>query len=431
MATSLSSGVTVVLGGQWGDEGKGKLVDILAQQADIVARCQGGNNAGHTVKIGSQSYDFHLLPSGIINANCKSVIGNGMVVHLPGLFEEIEKNEAKGLSGWQDRLVVSSRAHIVLDVHQEVDGLIEAEKAKRQSSIGTTKKGIGPTYSAKSSRIGLRICDLFLDDDTLRDKVHTMFDEYKRRFPQMVQDEDSEVKKLQEYRERLKPMVTDTVLFMNKAIKENKKIVVEGANAAMLDIDFGTYPYVTSSNCTAGCVCTGLGIPPRNVNTVYGVFKAYTTRVGAGAFPTELNNELGEKIREIGHEYGVTTGRPRRCGWFDVVVAKYSAMINGFDSICLTKMDILDTFDEIKIGVCYKLDGKVLDSMPATQALLEKVEVEYVSMPGWKTSLAHMKSLEKLPPNARAYVSRLSELTGMKVQWIGTGPARDDTIRVF
>lgn len=431
MALELQSGVSVVLGGQWGDEGKGKLVDMLALQADLVCRCQGGNNAGHTVIVGSQAYDFHLLPSGIINPNCKSVIGNGLVVHLPGLFDEIRKNEAKGLTGWKERLVISSRAHLVLDIHQEIDGLVEKEKAKSKSSLGTTKKGIGPTYSAKCSRIGLRVCDLFVEPEVLREKLCLLVDSYKSRFPALNFDIDAELKKYKAFAEEIRPMVCDTVYYVNTAIKENRRIIVEGANAAMLDIDFGTYPYVTSSNCTAGCVCTGLGIPPRDVQRVYGVFKAYTTRVGEGAFPTELKNELGDKIRALGHEYGVTTKRPRRCGWFDVVVAKYSNLVNGFTSIAVTKTDILDTFDEIKIGLSYKLDGKRLDSMPAEQSQLERVEVEYLVMPGWKSSIAHTTVFSDLPPNAQAYILKLEELVGVPVQWVGTGPARDDMICRF
>lgn len=424
----MSGKCVAVLGGQWGDEGKGKLVDLLAVDADLVCRCQGGNNAGHTVVVGSVSYDFHLLPSGIINEKCISVMGNGMVIHLRGLFEEIEKNEKKGLKGWQEGLKISSRAHIVFDFHQQIDALIEEEKGK--DKLGTTKKGIGPTYTAKSSRTGLRICDLFSDPQILTQKLQSLISGYQKRFPTLVVNVEDELKKCQEYAGRIRPLVTDTVLLVNKAITDGKKVVIEGANAAMLDIDFGTYPYVTSSNCTIGVVCTGLGIPPCRIGDVYGVFKAYTTRVGDGAFPTEQKNEIGDQLQKIGREFGVTTGRKRRCGWFDVMVANYSNLVNGFTSIALTKLDVLDTFQEIMIGVSYKLNGEKLDSMPAEQSQLHQVEVEYITLPGWKTSIAGIRKFSELPLNAQTYVRKIQELINIPIKWIGTGPSRDDMIHI-
>lgn len=416
--------VTVVLGGQWGDEGKGKLVDLLAEKVDYVCRCQGGNNAGHTVIAGGTAYDFHLLPSGIINETCTSIMGNGMVIHLPGLFDEIQKNVAKGLKGWEERLKISDRAHIVFDFHQKIDQLIEKEKA-----IGTTKKGIGPTYAAKSTRSGLRICDLFTDPAVLREKLENLLSGYFIRFPTLEVNIDEEIKKCEEYKEKLRPLVCDTIQLVNKAVTDHKSVLVEGANAVMLDIDFGTYPYVTSSNCTAGVVCTGLGLPPRRIDRIYGVFKAYTTRVGGGAFPTEQKNDIGDKIQSIGKERGVTTGRKRRCGWFDVMVAKYSNTINGYESIALTKIDIFDTFQEVKIGVAYKLDGKKLDSMPAEQSQLECVEVDYVTLPGWAPEVtAGVTNYDQLPVNARNYIEKIEELIEVKVEWVGTGPNREHII---
>ncbi|KAL5463636.1 hypothetical protein EMCRGX_G032551 [Ephydatia muelleri] len=428
---ALQKGVTVVVGGQWGDEGKGKLVDHLATDADFVCRYNGGNNAGHTVVADGVTYDFHLLPSGIISSNCKSVIGNGVVIHLPGLFDEIKKNEAKGLKGWQDRLMISTRAHLVFDFHQQVDGLVEQEKASSNLSLGTTKKGIGPAYSSKSSRTGIRVCDLYNSPNLLAEKFTALVEDHRKRFPSLQVDIAAELKRCKEFAELIRPMVFDTVLAVNQAIGEGRKVLVEGANAAMLDIDFGTYPYVTSSTCTAGGVCTGLGIPPKNIGPVHGVFKAYITRVGEGALPTELKDETGETLRKLGKEFGVTTGRPRRCGWFDVMVAKYSSMVNGYTSICLTKLDILDTFEEVKIAVGYKVDGVPLLSMPADQFTLEKVQVDYISLPGWKSTTTHVKHFDDLPSNAKVYIRKLEELMGIPIQWIGTGPGRDDIIRVF
>lgn len=325
---SANNPVTVVLGAQWGDEGKGKVVDMLAMTADIVCRCQGGNNAGHTVVVGDKEYDFHLLPSGIISPKCKSVIGNGVVIHLPGLFDEISKSETKGLTGWKDRLLISNRAHIVFDMHQQVDGLQEQEKGKQ--SLGTTKRGIGPTYSSKATRNGLRIGDLLGDFQRFEERFRNLVSNFQRMFPTLEVDVESELKRYRGYAEQVRPLVTDTVTYLHEAIKQKKSILVEGANAAMLDIDFGTYPYVTSSNCSIGGVCTGLGFPPKFIGSIYGVVKAYTTRVGDGPFPTEQLNEIGDTLQQRGVEIGVSTKRKRRCGWLDLAVLKHTNMINGY-----------------------------------------------------------------------------------------------------
>ena len=420
--------VSLVFGGQWGDEGKGKLIDLLCEKSDLVCRCQGGNNAGHTVVAGGVSYDFHLLPSGIIHENCTSVIGNGVVIHLPGLFAEIEKNEGKGLVGWQKRLKISNRAHIVLDVHQEVDGLLEEEKGA--ASLGTTKKGIGVTYADKALRVGLRVADLFAEDHVLEQKINQIFSGYSKRFPQLKLDAVSEVKKLKSFVTRLEPMVCDTVSLVNSRIDQGSRVLVEGANAAMLDIDFGTYPYVTSSNCTAGAACTGLGVSPLKLDNIYGAFKAYITRVGSGHFPTELSGDIEDKLQSIGREFGVTTGRRRRCGWFDAVVARYSHMLNGFTGVAILKLDVLDTFEEIKIGVRYRLDGEVFEGFPSTMNQVERVTVEYVTYPGWNRDITAVRRFEDLPENAQNYVRGIELHTGMKVRWIGVGPARESMITI-
>ncbi|XP_072407185.1 adenylosuccinate synthetase isozyme 2-like isoform X2 [Chiloscyllium punctatum] len=408
----LGNRVTVVLGAQWGDEGKGKVVDLLAQDAELVCRCQGGNNAGHTVVVDSVEYNFHLLPSGVINKNATSFIG---------------------LEGWESRTVISDRAHIVFDFHQAVDGVQEQQRQKvAGKNLGTTRKGIGPVYASKASRTGLRICDLLSDFEEFSKRFRGLAHQYKSMYPTLHIDIEGELDKLKEYSERIRPLVKDGVYFMYKALHgPPKKILVEGANATLLDIDFGTYPFVTSSNCTVGGVCTGLGIPPHNIGEVYGVVKAYTTRVGVGAFPTEQDNELGELLQRRGHEFGVTTGRRRRCGWLDLVLVKYACMINGFTALALTKLDILDTFEEIKVGVGYRLDGKTIPHFPANQELLHKVQVEYVTLAGWKSSTEEARSFTELPENARGYVHFIEGCVGVPIKWIGIGQARESMIQLF
>lgn len=427
--------VTVVLGAQWGDEGKGKVVDLLAQDADIVCRCQGGNNAGHTVVVDSVEYDFHLLPSGIINPKATNFIGNGVVIHLPGLFEEAEKNlrKGKGLEGWQTRLFISDRAHIVFDFHQAVDGVQEQQRQQQAGKkLGTTKKGIGPVYSSKAARNGLRICDLMSDFQEFSKRFKVLAAQYTSMYPTLEIDIEGELEKLKVYVEKIKPMVRDGVQFMYEALHgPPKKILVEGANAALLDIDFGTYPFVTSSNCTVGGVCTGLGLPPRNVGKVYGVVKAYTTRVGVGAFPSEQNNEIGDLLQAQGKEVGVTTGRKRRCGWLDLVLVKYAQMLNGFTAIAVTKLDILDVLPEIKVGVAYKVDDVVIPHFPANQEVLQKVEVQYHTLPGWNSDTSTARTFQELPENAQKYIRFIEDRLEVPVKWIGVGKSRESMIQLF
>ncbi|XP_011860323.1 PREDICTED: adenylosuccinate synthetase [Vollenhovia emeryi] len=420
------SKVTVVLGAQWGDEGKGKVVDMLAMDADVVCRCQGGNNAGHTVVVEGAEFDFHLLPSGIINPRCKSVIGNGVVIHLPGLFEELEKNESKGLKDWEDRLVISDRAHIVFDFHQQVDGLQEQEKGTQ--SLGTTKKGIGPTYSSKAARNGLRIGDLLGDFDKFSQKFNTLVTSYQKMFPALHVDIKAELERYKVYSERIKPYVRETVQYLHQALNDGKKVLVEGANAAMLDIDFGTYPYVTSSNCSIGGVMTGLGLPPSTIGEIIGVVKAYTTRVGDGPFPTELVDSTGELLQKRGHEIGVTTKRKRRCGWLDLPLLKFTTLVNGYTSICLTKLDILDTLPEIKVCVGYRLNGKDIDYFPSSTSELTKIEAVYKTVEGWQSNTEGVRSLDKLPPNAHKYIQIIEENLDVPVKWIGVGAGRESVI---
>ncbi|XP_015891510.3 adenylosuccinate synthetase 2, chloroplastic [Ziziphus jujuba] len=423
------SQVSGVLGCQWGDEGKGKLVDILAQHFDIVARCQGGANAGHTIyNSEGKKFALHLVPSGILNEDTLCVIGNGVVVHLPGLFKEIDGLESNGVS-CKGRILISDRAHLLFDFHQVVDGLREAELAK--SLIGTTKRGIGPCYTSKVVRNGIRVSDL-RHMDTFPQKLDVLLSDAASRFrgfnygPDMLREE---VEKYKRYAERLEPFVADTVLVMNEAISHKKKILVEGGQATMLDIDFGTYPFVTSSSPSAGGICTGLGIAPRVVGDLVGVVKAYTTRVGSGPFPTELSGKEGDLLRFAGQEFGTTTGRPRRCGWLDIVALKYSCQINGFSSLNLTKLDVLSEFSEIQLGVSYKhIDGRLIKSFPGDLRLLEELKVEYEVLPGWKSDISSIRNYFDLPKAARQYVERIEELVDVPIHYIGVGPGRDALI---
>lgn len=427
--------VNVVLGSQWGDEGKGKLVDLLVGKYDIVARAAGGNNAGHTIVVKGVKYDFHMLPSGLVNPNCQNLIGNGVVMHVPSFFAELEQLEAKGLTDARERLFISSRAHLVFDFHQRTDKLREAELSGASTdgkNIGTTGKGIGPTYATKASRSGLRVHHLVNDEpgawEEFETKYRRLVQTRQQRYGDFEYDADAELARYKKYREELKPFVVDSVVFMHNAIRDNKKILVEGANALMLDIDFGTYPYVTSSNTGIGGVCTGLGLPPRVIDEVYGVVKAYTTRVGEGPFPTEQLNESGEKLQNIGAEFGVTTGRKRRCGWLDLVVLKYSTLINGYTSLNITKLDVLDTFKEIPVGVSYTLRGKKLDLFPEDLNVLGKVDVEYVTLPGWEQDITKITAYEDLPENAKKYLKFIEDFVGVPIEWVGTGPARESMV---
>ncbi|XP_019163128.1 PREDICTED: adenylosuccinate synthetase, chloroplastic-like [Ipomoea nil] len=423
------SQVSGVLGCQWGDEGKGKLVDVLAKHFDVVARCQGGANAGHTIyNSDGKKFALHLVPSGILNEETICVIGNGVVVHLPGLFKEIDGLEANGVS-CKGRILVSDRAHLLFDFHQEVDGLREAELAK--SFIGTTRRGIGPCYSSKVIRNGIRVGDL-RHMDTFPQKLDLLLSDAASRFPDFNYGPDmlrEEVERYKKIAERLEPFITDTVDFMSETISQSKKVLVEGGQATMLDIDFGTYPFVTSSSPSAGGICTGLGIAPRVVGDLIGVVKAYTTRVGSGPFPTEILGKGGDLLRFAGQEFGTTTGRPRRCGWLDIVALKYCCQINGFSSLNLTKLDVLSELPEIEIGVSYKqLDGSPIRSFPADLRILDQVKVEYEVLPGWQCDISSVRKYSELPSAARQYVERIEELVGVPVHYIGVGPGRDALI---
>ncbi|BAT86700.1 hypothetical protein VIGAN_04437700 [Vigna angularis var. angularis] len=423
------SQVSGVLGCQWGDEGKGKLVDVLGQHFEIVARCQGGANAGHTIyNAEGKKFALHLVPSGILNEDTLCVIGNGVVVHLPGLFKEIDGLESSGVS-CQGRILVSDRVHLLFDFHQVVDGLREAELAK--SFIGTTKRGIGPCYSSKVNRNGIRVGDL-RQMDTFPQKLDVILSDVALRFKDFSYGPDvlrEEVEKYKRYTERLEPFIADTVHVMNEAITQKRKILVEGGQATMLDIDFGTYPFVTSSSPSAGGICTGLGIAPRVIGDLIGVVKAYTTRVGSGPFPTEILGSGGDLLRFAGQEFGTTTGRPRRCGWLDIVALKYSCQINGFSSLNLTKLDVLSDLEEIQLGISYKLDdGTLIKSFPSDLRLLEQLKVEYEVLPGWKSDISSVRNYSDLPKAARQYVERVEELVGVPIHYIGVGPGRDALI---
>eukprot|EP00741_Cyanophora_paradoxa_P005149 tig00000863_g4991.t1 len=427
-----SAQVCCVIGSQWGDEGKGKLVDILGQQFDIVARCQGGSNAGHTIVVEGRKFAFHLIPSGILNEDTTCLIGNGVVLHLPSFFEELRNLDEYGIKGFRQRIKISDRAHLLFDLHQIVDGLSESELNEKK--IGTTKRGIGPAYGTKSLRTGMRVCDLKYFD-SFPDNFRTLVAGYKTRRTKRFgehhfkdYDMEAEIERYRQYAKELEPYVVDSVHFVNEAYRAGKRILMEGANATMLDIDFGTYPYVTSSNASIGGIITGIGLPHNKIGPVLGVVKAYTTRVGSGPFPTELHDELGEQIRKVGHEFGTTTGRPRRCGWLDAVAVRYTTWINGFEYLNLTKLDVLTGVPELKIGVQYKVKGAPLPSVPASVDQLAEVEVEYETMPGWTEDISSCRSFDELPAACQRYVRRIEELIGCPIRWIGVGAGREAMI---
>ncbi|KAF2484614.1 Adenylosuccinate synthetase [Neohortaea acidophila] len=416
---------TIILGAQWGDEGKGKIVDVLSDDVKLCCRAQGGHNAGHTIVKDGKTFDVHILPSGVLSPGCVNLIGTGCVVYVPGFFKEIENLEKHGIS-WQDRILISDRCHVDLDLHTKVDGLEEVELGK--ANIGTTGKGIGPTYSTKATRSGIHMAEIF-NKRLFDEKLLNLERGYKKRYGDLLQyDAAEEIARFDVYRDRLKPFVVDQVPLIESIVKGNMRILVEGSQALMLDIDAGTYPYVTSSNTGLGGVFTGLHLSPRSIRETIGVVKAYTTRVGSGPFPSEQLNEVGEKLQKIGREFGVTTGRTRRCGWLDLVVVKFSNAINWYDAINLTKLDVLDTFDEIKVATAYTYKGQALPSFPADLAVLETMEVEYVTLPGWKQSTVGLKSYDELPANARKYVEFIEKFVGVRIKYIGTGPGRESMI---
>jgi adenylosuccinate synthase len=417
------SNLSMILGAQWGDEGKGKLVDILSEHFDIVARATGGANAGHTVYVGKKKFVFHLLPSGVLRDDVVCVIGNGCVLHLPTVLEELKTLSDQDLHV-DDRLKISDRAAILFDYHKIIDGW--QEDSKGDTKVGTTRRGIGPCYSDKINRRGLRMCDLINWED-FKKKYYSNLAWHQKVYG-FDYDAEAELAQIMEARDRLLGMMVDGALTLNSALEAGKKVLVEGANAALLDIDHGTYPFVTSSNPTVGGVFTGTGMNAKYLKDVIGIVKAYMTRVGEGPFPTELHDALGDQIREAGGEYGSTTGRPRRCGWFDVPLTRYSVLLNGYTSLNLTKLDVLDGLDEIKIAVAYKLNGKVLEAFPSRLVDLALVEVEYETLPGWNQSLKDVTSWKQLPDNARKYVERLEELLSCPIKYVGVGQRRDQLI---
>lgn len=428
MKSSKEGAVFAVLGSQWGDEGKGKLVDVLASDRDVVVRANGGANAGHTVYVpsvgeGERKYEkhvFHLLPSGIIQPHTTCVIGNGCVVHVPTMLEEMSVLEKKGID-IQDRLFVSDRAHLVFEYHKFIDRRLEEMKGK--SSIGTTMRGIGPAYTDKISRVGITFGE-FLDFDLFKKHLESNAALLGSMYGMDV-DVSKEISYFEGVRDKIYPLIKNTTYLLDGAVEEGKKILIEGANGTLLDVDHGTYPFVTSSNPSIGGVIAGSGIGANKIDSVVGVMKAYFTRVGSGPFPTELNDEVGEKLRALGGEYGATTGRPRRCGWFDAVASKYSRIVNGLDTLNITKLDVLDSFDSVRIGVAYKINGVLTDEFPSSINALENAEVVYEDMPGWETSTAEVRKISDLPYNARQYVERLETLVGASVEYVGVGVERD------
>jgi len=417
----------VVVGTQWGDEGKGKITDYLAERADVVARYQGGNNAGHQIKLGDQKFDLHLLPSGVLYPDKVCVMGNGMVIDPRALLQEI--SYVKNLLGHMGRLVISERAHLVMPYHIRLDEL--EEERKGTAGIGTTRKGIGPAYMDKAARIGIRITDLLHVEDFI-DKLEKNLREKNRLFEKYYEVAGFTVEAIAaEYlplAEAIRPFVADTSAVLDDAILAGQDILFEGAQATMLDIDHGTYPYVTSSNPVAGGVCIGSGVGPTKIDKVVGVVKAYSTRVGEGPFVTELNNELGAQLREVGHEYGVTTGRPRRIGWPDAVVTPHARRVSGLDGIAVTKLDILTGLSEIKICVAYRLHGKEIRDVPASLTELRQCEPVYETLPGWTEDIRSARSLADLPAAARVYLERTAELTGAPLWMFGTGAERDQLV---
>jgi adenylosuccinate synthase len=417
----------VIVGAQWGDEGKGKATDLLGPSVDVVVKFNGGNNAGHTVVIGDQKYALHLLPSGILTPGVVPVIGNGVVVDLGVLFEEIDGLEARGID--TSRLVVSASAHVIASYNCTLDKVTERFLGSRR--IGTTGRGIGPTYADKMNRIGVRVQDLF-DEKILTQKIEAALDLknqilakiYNRR----AVDSSEVVDELLGYVDRLRPMVVDSGLLLNQALDRGETVLLEAGQATLLDVDHGTYPFVTSSNATSGGACTGSGIPPTRIDRVVAIVKAYTTRVGEGPFPTELHDESGEFLRKTGHEYGTTTGRPRRCGWYDAVVARYAARVNGVTDFVLTKLDVLTGLERVPVCVAYDVDGVRHDEMPVNQTDFHHAQPIYEELPGWWEDITHCRTLAELPANARAYIAAVEEMSGAPISVVGVGPGRDETV---
>lgn len=418
--------IVVCEGSQWGDEGKGKVTDYLAQNADVVVRFQGGNNAGHTIIFNGNKYALRLIPSGIFSKNTKNVLANGMVINPKAFFEELKMIEDAGFKDYQ--LYISNRAHVIMPYHIDLDGAFE--EFLSDEKIGTTKKGIGPCYTDKASRIGIRIGDL-LDPEQLRKRLATTL-VYKnmelKMFNKPTYDFDKLYNECLEWGKKLKPFVCDTSILLNEEIKNKSKILFEGAQGAMLCLDHGTYPYVTSSSPTASSIPLNCGIPPYEVKTVLGIAKAYTTRVGEGPFPTELVNELGSKIREKGHEYGTVTKRPRRIGYFDAVALNHAIRISGIKYLSIMLFDVLSNIDDLKICYAYELDGKMINYIPSTLDEYQKCKPLYLNMKSWNEDISNVKSYEELPENAKAYLKKIEELTNTKIAMFSVGPDRTQTV---
>lgn len=443
----LPGAVVAVLGTQWGDEGKGKLVDILAAEADLCCRFNGGSNAGHTLVVNGKKYAFHLLPCGMLFNQCQNLLGNGVVIHLKTMMNELDSLYGDYPDAL-DRLKISSRAHLVFDFHRIVDGITELTKAANQSlgrgsigAIGTTKQGIGPCYASKSNRLGVRVSDL-LDLEVFRINYLALFAEYRARFPEELNtfDFEEEINRHVHYGETLKKCIIDSISFLADALESKKKILVEGANAVMLDIDLGTYPFVTSSSTTAGGICTGLGIAPKYIKNTIGVVKAYTTRVGGGPFPSELASETEQckHMQEVGHEFGTTTGRRRRCGWLDAQLLRYACYINGVDSINLTKLDVLTGIPKLKIAHRYYMKNEAGERIPYAPisypdnhlaiADVNESNIDYAEFDGWSEDISGCRSFDELPKNCKIYIEAIESYTGVKISSIGVGPDREATI---
>ena len=418
-----------IIGGQWGDEGKGKIVDYLSATADLVVRFSGGNNAGHTVINDQGEFKFHLIPCGVFWPQVTCLIGNGVVVDPDVFLDEIESLEAEGID--TDRVKLSDKAHLVMPYHIVLDQL--EEEARGSASIGTTGKGIGPAYVDKVARSGIRVYHL-QNLETLREKLLTTIAKKNEIITKLYQGEPIDVEeiiaKCEVWANKLSKFIHPTEMIVRKSLADGKKIVLEGAQGALLDIDHGTYPYVTSSSPSIGGACTGLGLPPSAIQNVIGVFKAYSTRVGSGPLPTEMNEATANKLREIAGEYGATTGRPRRCGWFDGVAAKYSTAVNGFTSVVLTRLDVLDGFPSIKICTGYKMNNEIIDYFPSSAEELDECDAVYEELPGWKHPTANARRIEDLPKEAVQYVTRVQELIGAPIDLISTGPQRDEVISI-
>ena len=425
------SHIIVIVGAQWGDEGKGKIVDLLAERFDIVARYQGGHNAGHSVQVGEKSYVLHLLPSGIVHPRKTCVLGNGMVIDPQAFREEVTRLRAQGIEITPHRVLVSSRAHLILPYHRVLDHTSEERLGNER--VGTTLRGIGPAYEDKAGRRGIRAADA-LDPAVLRARIERNLEDANRiivAYGRQSLDAERVFQETWAAVQDLAPFVADTTEYLNRAARTGRSILLEGAQATLLDVDHGTYPFVTSSSTTAGGACIGSGLAPHRITGVLGIVRTYTTRVGEGPFPTEMlgeETEIGNLIRERGREYGASTGRPRRCGWVDAFATRYAAEINGFSSIALTKLDVLDALEEIKVCVGYKLDGRALDSFPAVAQELRRVEPVYATLPGWRRSTLGVTQWEELPEKARRYVEFLEREIGVPIGLISTGPERSQTI---